>query len=364
MGKVQFPLVNVRKDVTNKWHMYHYTGDEMEQIQVPFSSNVYGYYTAWLTEVPDPGTDSISTTAPKISGLTEYRGNPINPNTQRIILGPTQFYVNYQTGQMLFHPSQAGNVFKVDYWGRGSLIEAEDINNLHERIIELEKEQDHPEFISFKVNNFPQRYEVGNSFPSTELPMTVTFVWETTFPERVKEKSIKIEDLTNSIVIGTGLDNTGSYEFQYLNSTQFSKKNKIIFKISALSISDDPLEMTYELRWVYRYYYDVSPSKEITSEQVSGFSFSKLFTYTENKNTNITVEYPEANQQYKVIAIPKVYSVETFMDTGTSLQVVFDSPLELEITNQYGLKIPYNVYVTSNAITSKMSLNLKLVEGE
>lgn len=364
MGKVQFPLVNVRKDVTNKWHMHHYTGDEMEQIQVPFSSNVYGYYTAWLTEVPDPGSEGVSTTAPQISGLTEYRGNPINPNTQRIILGPTQFYVNYQTGQLLFHPSQAGNVFKVDYWGRGSLIEADDINDLNNRLVELEKGQDIPQFSSFKIENKELNYEVGDSFPSTELPQTVRFVWETTFPDRVKERSIKIEDLTNSMVIGQGLSNTGSYEFQYLDSTQFSTKNKLVFKISALSLSNDSLEKIYEVKWVYRYYYDVSPSKEVTAEQVSGFSFTKLFNYTENKKFEIEISYPEANQQYKVIAIPKVYNVETFMDTSTSLQVVFDQPKEITITNDFGLRVPYHVYITSNAITSKMNLNLKIKDGE
>ena len=112
MGKVLFPLVNLRKDVTNEWHLHHI---ESESITVPLEPNEWGYYTAYLTEIPDNGSNSnIVTAPPKIVGLTEYRGEPINQKTKRIVFGPNQFFVNYQTGEILFHQAQAGQTFSVD----------------------------------------------------------------------------------------------------------------------------------------------------------------------------------------------------------------------------------------------------------
>lgn len=92
MGKVLFPLVNLRKDVTNEWHLKHIPS---EIVNVPSDPNEWGYYTTWLTEIPDNGTNSNITTAPpKIVGLTEYRGEPINPKTKRINFAQNQFFVN------------------------------------------------------------------------------------------------------------------------------------------------------------------------------------------------------------------------------------------------------------------------------
>ena len=50
MGKVLFPLVNTRKDVTGEWHMVHYTDDTAEQYTIPDSPNIFGYHTIFLTE--------------------------------------------------------------------------------------------------------------------------------------------------------------------------------------------------------------------------------------------------------------------------------------------------------------------------
>ena len=122
MGKVLFPLVNLRKDVVSEWHLDH----KQEQITVPSNPNEYGYYTVFLSEIPDNGTNTnITTSSPKISGLTEYRGEPINQKTKRIVFSQNQFYVNYQTGEILFHQSQSGNTFTIDYFAKGSLIEAQ-----------------------------------------------------------------------------------------------------------------------------------------------------------------------------------------------------------------------------------------------
>ncbi len=82
----------MRKDVTNEWHLKHIPA---ERISIPSSPDEWGYYTVSLAEIPDNGMNSKLVTAPpKIVGLTEYRGEPINPNTKRINFAQNQFFVN------------------------------------------------------------------------------------------------------------------------------------------------------------------------------------------------------------------------------------------------------------------------------
>ena len=126
MGKVSFPLHNVRKDILNNWHLEHIT----EEIQVPEEADEYGFFSISLIEIPE----SSAETPIKIDGLTEFRSSPYDSKSKKYVLPPNQFWVNYFTGQILFHRNQAGNSFTVDYYGKGSLVEADDVNDLDERV--------------------------------------------------------------------------------------------------------------------------------------------------------------------------------------------------------------------------------------
>ena len=127
MGKVAFPIHNVRKDILNNWHF----AELNEEILVPSQPDEHGFYTISLIEIPD----SSSLRPVLIPGLSEYRGNPYNDKTKKITIATTQFYVNYSTGEILFHSAQAGALHTVSYWGKGSLVEAEDVNDLDERVV-------------------------------------------------------------------------------------------------------------------------------------------------------------------------------------------------------------------------------------
>ena len=124
MGKVSFPLHNVRKDILNNWHLEHIS----EDITVPEEADEYGFFTISLTEIPD------SSSGVKISGLTEFRSSPYDSKSKKYVLPSNSFWVNYFNGTILFHRSQAGNSFVVEYDGKGSLVEADDVNDLDERV--------------------------------------------------------------------------------------------------------------------------------------------------------------------------------------------------------------------------------------
>lgn len=111
---VNFPLVDIRREVDGTWDLRHETA---EAIQVPNTPP----YVVRLIEVPDDGT--IEGTV-QISGLTLTSSYPPSSG---------QFYVNFLTGDIVFHADQADDTYDVDYWQKGSLVEAADINYLWNR---------------------------------------------------------------------------------------------------------------------------------------------------------------------------------------------------------------------------------------
>jgi len=109
---IKFPLVDIRKDYNGDWIQSHVID---EVINVPLSAP----YVVRLEEVPDDGSINAR---PTISGLTETANYPPNSN---------EFYINYGTGDIVFNVAQAGSSLTVDYWQKGSLVEAADINYIY-----------------------------------------------------------------------------------------------------------------------------------------------------------------------------------------------------------------------------------------
>jgi hypothetical protein len=106
-----FPLVNLRQAIDKQW----------EQIEITQNFTIPASRVLKLREVPDDGSVHSK---PQIAGLTEVTSYPPLPG---------QFFVNYCTGYVEFNNSQVGDAIAVTYWGKGSLVEAEDINYLNNK---------------------------------------------------------------------------------------------------------------------------------------------------------------------------------------------------------------------------------------
>ena len=354
MGKVSFPLINVRKDVTTRWHMKHYTGPTAETIQIPESADEYGYFTAFLTEVPDSGTTtkSVTTTPPKISGFVELRGSPIDEKTLRLLLNPTQFYVNYQTGQLLFHPNQAGRTVEVDYWGKGSLVEADDVNFLHQQILRLEKEHDLPQVEEFGLVDLPTTLEVGQSFPSATLPFAVKFMWKLQNPSAIQSESLKISRVVGSTekTIAEGIptqQTTISVDFS--EDSVFINPQSILFRLSAVALNGSSVQKDLEIRWVDRIRWGTSPNKLVSVEQIERLVNNQLLV---NTKPNQRLRFAEDSGSYKVVVVPRRRPIRRLTDLETNLEVVLEDPVELTLQNQFGLGIPSLVYTTVYPISA------------
>ena len=354
MGKVQFPLVNIRKDITNKWHLHHI---ESEILPIPETPDEYGFYTVSFGEIPDNGS-SPGASSPKIVGFTEYKGDPVNPKTGRINLSPTQFYVNYTIGQALFHPSRAGENVSVDYYAKGSLVESEEVNYLYGKIKEIEAEQFTPEFTDFKIVNMPRIVEIGEKFPTGLVtPVSTTFKWSIDKPELLKEDSIYITmgNLTLQSNIPTSLTETAIE----ISQQQMSEvPQELEFKINSSTPTNNPVSKSYTVEWVDRIYFGTSENQEATSQLVK--NQPSILLESSSQIQNVEIQIPEDESKYKLIAVPARYAIKKVIDSKTGLEFVLGEPFQTSILNQYGITIPYFVYFTAYKITSAVNLHLEL----
>jgi len=107
------------------------TGGTIEHLTVPSVANQGSLFVEKILEVPFfTDEDGESVVAPVISGLTNNNTDGSNPTAP----AAGTFSVNYQTGELIFNSAEAGNSFKVDYYGKGSLVEAEEINDFCDRL--------------------------------------------------------------------------------------------------------------------------------------------------------------------------------------------------------------------------------------
>ncbi len=357
MGKVQFPLVNIRKDVVNEWHLEHILS---EVVRVPSQPNEWGYYTVYLSEIPDTGTNTkLETASPKIMGLTEYKGDPINPKTKRIVFAQNQFYVNYATGELMFHQARAGQNLSVDYFAKGSLIEADDINELYRRIVALENSKISPEISSFSLSNgMPDIVEVGQRFPVGEsLIVPTTFKWTVRRQDLIEDDSISIKMCGTEIA--SGIPATSREWTVDLNSTQKKEEpGSLEFSIHAKTIGDDNISDSFNVQWVDKMYVGTVTNKIITLQKV--VRLAEVLLPSSEPEQTIIAELPEASGEYKIIALPKRCAIKYVIDKKTGLEFVFDEPVELSITNGYNITIPYYVYVSSCRISPAVEIEASI----
>lgn len=258
-----------------------------------------------------------------------------------------------QTGEILFHPSRAGETFQVDYWGKGSLVESEDINALYNAIKNLDEQQKTPKFTEFYIKDQKTNYTVGESFPSSDVPITKTFIWSVSNASNLKSNSIKIINKTDGSVLASGLENTGLWDISFETVTRYTIPTEIIFEISAESNYGDILSMQFSVFYYEALFYGLSVSNidiDPAAIKTTLFSCDEL----------IHLSFNEATEQHKFIAIPSGYKLNSCVDKETSLQIVFNDVFTKTLTNSFGLDKLFDVYVTAYPIESSLSMLISI----
>lgn len=332
MGRVNFPLENIRKDAVNSWHMYHYTNDTAENFTIPENPNKYGYYSIFLKERPDNASIPNVSSRPKIDGYEEYIGIPIDADLN-LKLNEKQFYVNYDTGEIIFHPNSAGDIIYVDYWGKGSVIESEDINYLYDNINEI-NENLITSFTEFKINGKDEIFlPIQTYFADTGY---LDFTWSIQ-ASNLKENTIQIKDLTNNIIVGQNLENIGIAVLPYKRIYK-DTYYEIIFEISIETISGYIIRKQLKVFWDNVIYYGSVDSK-LMSENINlnDLNYSLFHQFT---------SIFECTKNYLIILIPSNYGEpSSIIDNETNLSIVIDQKKIIKpIVSSEDISQDYTVY--------------------
>ena len=357
MGKVQFPLVNIRRDAVNNWHLHHI---ENEFLEIPETADEWGFYTVSLAEVPTNGTSGDGSSSPKITGFTEYKGNPINSRTGGLNLSSKQFYVNYSNGALIFHPSQAGKKLYVDYYAKGSLIEVEDINYLYYRLLDVGSTQIIPTFTSFAIENVATKVEVGQKFPiGNQTPVPVTFSWNIDKMDQVQENSISIMMGDTSILSGIS-PSLRQINFNISQQKTFAVPTNFTFTIRAIALNGSNISRTFDVQWVDKIFYGLSTDKTPTAAKIS--TLSNMLLDSADPVQKVNINLPGTEISYKMIVVPERYPITKVVDNATDMGFVLDNPISINLTNQHGTTIPYFVYYSTYKIASNVKLSINLGE--
>ncbi len=130
---LKFPVHNIRKSIDDVWNQLNSTETRIVPSTAPYIIELY--------EVPDDGSVNSK---PLINGLTEVISYPP---------GSGEFFINYDIGHISFHVDESNTSVDINYWKKGTLVEAEEINYLYDR-----------------VNTLDSMYNVDSVAPSGNIP--------------------------------------------------------------------------------------------------------------------------------------------------------------------------------------------------
>jgi len=331
--------------------MHHYTGDNREVLRIPKDADASGFHVLSLIEVPDSGSLPNVTTAPKITGYSEYRGDPYNFETNRLNLQANQFWVNYQTGQLLFHPANAEEEVWIDYWGRGSLIEADDINDLNNRIVRLENLNATADITEFYIFAQPQILALNAEFP--EEYIRIYFKWNFAAPQYVQD--VVLEDITNENILFETHKPTTFYELdqytlplEYIHlvteRVSYNYPFTLTYRLTATNVMGDIFTKEFSVKWVNKMW----TGSVASIDQISLSQITNTPPIIKEDPFGI-YEIPRVNMnEYRFILMPqdRYMQISTIKDLSTGLGLALkqypslfniDSTLYVLLTTAYPL---------------------------
>ena len=205
----------------------------------------------------------------------------------------------------------------------------------------------YPNFSSFYIDGKPSIFEVGDSI----LP-SVVFKWSINNNFNVEPNSISIYDVTDSLLLGEHLVNDGSENISLSSTITYDDVSSHSFRISADNNKSESFELVKTYRWYWRMYYGedddaILNSSAIKSLRVDLLTNSFARTYSFNAGG------------YKYLSWPVSFGqASSFKDVSTNLDVPFESPYIISITNDFGKSTDFYVYRTTNILGGSINIRV------
>jgi hypothetical protein len=203
-----------------------------------------------------------------------------------------------------------------------------------------------PKFNAFAINGQSTTLEVGDSVPAG----STLFTWSTTNSSNVASNSITIQDITNVLILGSGLADDGSESLSLPANVTKTSATSNQWRITASDTEAGGLLRNFNVNWRWRVNYGTDPSTTLTAAGVTGLTNSSLssgFAGTRSFGAG----------DYKYFAYPAVMgTATTFKDSSTNLDVAMEALYTVSITNAFSVSTTYNVHRSTNVLGSTIDI--------
>lgn len=176
-----------------------------------------------------------------------------------------------------------------------------------------------------------------------------TFDWVATNPVNIQANSLEIEDITNSVVLGTGLANDGTEDLDIGAAiTKLTTQTAHQWRITGINSQSNPFLRNFNVNWYSPYYYGVG---------IQGLTVAQIQALTKqvvNKSNKDYVFNPTNEVYY--FAYPKSYGLLTSILDTNNFETIADWTVTTKsFTNNSpdyeGTTMDYYVYEFNNPTT-------------
>lgn len=202
-----------------------------------------------------------------------------------------------------------------------------------------------PAFSSFLMTGVTD-VEVG-----TNLEGVKTFTWATTNSSNVAASSISITDVTGGTgVIESSLANTGSKTHTFPSPTTRNTAGTYRFTITGTNTQSASFTRNLDLNFYWKVYYGESAETSLNEAQIEALRVGGL-------QAAFAATYAFSASNYKYLCFPTALgAVSSFKDAATGLDVPFESPSTVSVTNSKGVTTNYYVYRSTNVLGAAINI--------
>jgi len=201
-----------------------------------------------------------------------------------------------------------------------------------------------PAFTSFSIQGQSTIIEVGSTVPANP-----TFNWTETNIGNVNPNTTTIKN--SGTPIATNVSNTSPYA-----ATDSSVRKDVAtsntWSIEQINTHSNVFSRNFTVSWQWRVYFGESTSTPLNETQIESLRVGQL-------QSGFATTYVYQTTGYKYVCYPSALGLATnFTDTGTNLDVPFEAPYTVSVTNANGVTTNYNVHRSTNIING--SLNIRV----
>ena len=203
-----------------------------------------------------------------------------------------------------------------------------------------------PTFSAFSISGQSTTLEVG----ATVTGANRTFTWTATNASNITANIVEIQNITGGTTsLAVGLANDGTEMLSFADVTRTTSTTHV-WRIRATNTQTTVFTRDFTVTWQWRRFFGESVNTTLTENQIEALRVNGLVS-------GFAGNYSFNAGGYKWIAYPTVFgTATTFKDTSTNLDVPFEPPVIVSVTNALGVVQDYRVHRTTNVLGGAITI--------